>query len=153
MIDAAAAPPVILHVDDDEDFAYLTQLAFKKAGLAASLHHVGSGVECLQFLRREPPYVAAPEPAIVLLDVEMPGMDGREVLAEIVNDAALRHLPVVVLTTRDEDEEILRMYRLRCNSYIRKPSDLATFADVVRKFADYWLSVAVLPNRVTRGRA
>jgi len=143
----AAQRAEILLVDDDEDHAYLTRMAFGKAVRAATLHHVTDGRKCLQFLRRQAPYQAAPVPDLILLDLDMPVMSGPEVLAEIVADEALRHLPVVVLTAHDEQAEVVRMYRLRCNSYICKPADLDTYVDLIRKFADYWLSAAILPSR------
>jgi CheY-like chemotaxis protein len=143
----AVKPAEILLVDDDENYVYLTQRAFQRAKLVANLHHVNDGEKCLAFLRRLPPYSSAPVPDIVLLDIDMPVMDGRQVLAEIVKDEALKHLAVVVLTTRDERPEILRMYQLRCNSYICKPADFDKFVDVVKKLAEYWFSVAMLPSR------
>lgn len=101
----------------------------------------------MQFLRQDFPYGMAPVPDIILLDLDMPVMDGRQVLEEIVKDDSLKHLAVVVLTSRDEHKDVLRMYRLRCNSYICKPTDFNKYVDMVRKFADYWLSVALLPTR------
>lgn len=143
----AVTPAEILLVEDDEDYAYLTRRAFERAALIVNLHHVNNGEKCLKFLRRHPPYSAAPVPDIVLLDLDMPVMDGRQVLAEIIKDEALKHLAVVVLTSRDEHAEILRMYRLRCNSYICKPSEFDKYVDMIGKFADYWLSVVMLPTR------
>ena len=148
----AETPAEILLVDDDEDYVCLTRQAFEQAQLFANLHHVNNGKKCLAFLRRQPPYATAPVPDIVLLDIEMPVMDGRQVLAEIVKDEALKHLAVVVLTTRDEHAEILRMYQLRCSSYICKPAEFDKYVDVIKKVADYWLSVVMLPTR-DRGRA
>jgi CheY-like chemotaxis protein len=142
-----SAPAEILLVEDNEHYVFLTQRAFGEAKLKANLHHVNNGRKCLEFLRRQPPYAAAPVPDIVLLDLDMPVMDGREALTEIVNDAALKHLAVVVLTTRDEYAEVLRMYQLRCNSYICKPVDFEKYVDMIRTFADYWLSVVMLPTR------
>ena len=143
----SVVPAEILLVDDDENYVFLTRRAFRQAKLVANLHHVDDGKKCLEFLRRQPPYSDAPVPDIVLLDLDMPVMDGRAVLAEIVKDDALKHLAVVVLTTRDERAEILRMYQLRCNSYIRKPAEFDKYVDVIRKLADYWLSVVMLPTR------
>lgn len=142
-----AAPAEILLVDDDADCAYLTQRAFGQAKLRANLHHVDDGRKCLAFLRRQPPYSAAPVPDIVLLDLEMPVMDGRHVLAEIVKDESLKHLVVVVLTSQDEPADILRMYQLRCSAYICKPTDYERYVDMIGKFADYWLSVVMLPAK------
>lgn len=141
------SPAEILLVDDDENFAYFTRRALTQANLAANLHHVNNGKRCLEFLRRQPPYADAPVPDLVLLDIEMPVMDGRRVMAEIVGDEGLKHLPVIVFTSRDERAEILGMYRLRCNSYIRKPDNFEEFAAIIKKVADYWLSVVVLPSR------
>jgi CheY-like chemotaxis protein len=143
----AMTPAEILLVEDNEHYVYLTRRAFGKAKLIANLHHVDNGEKCLKFLRRQPPYPSAPVPDIILLDLDMPVMDGRQVLAEIVKDESLKHLAVVVLTSGDEHAEILRMYQLRCNSYICKPMDFDKYVDMIRKFADYWLSVVRLPTR------
>jgi len=143
----AVTPAEILLVDDDDDYVYLTRRAFEQANLTANLHHVNNGRKCLEFLRRQPPYSNAPVPDIVLLDIDMPVMNGRQVMAEIVNDEALKHLAVVVLTSRDEHAEILQMYQLRCNSYICKPAEFDKYVDVIRRFADYWLSIVMLPPR------
>ena len=148
----AITPAEILLVEDNKHYAYLTERAFGKAKLVANLHHVDNGKKCLEFLRHQPPYSDAPVPDIVLLDLDMPVMDGRQVLAEIVKDEALKHLAVVVLTSRDEHAEILRMYQLRCSSYICKPVEFDKYVEMIRKFADYWLSVVMLPTR-DRGRA
>ena len=137
----------ILLVDDNDDHVYLTQRAFRQAKMVTNLHRVANGKECLEFLRRQSPYAAAPAPDIVLLDLELPVMDGRQVLAEIVKDEALMHLAVVVLSSRDEYAEIMRMYQLRCSSYICKPIGFDEYVDVIKKFADYWLSAAMLPTR------
>jgi two-component system response regulator len=146
IMDSVPAAEILL-VDDDENYAFLTQQAFRLAKLIANLHHVTDGKECLKFLRRQPPYSDAPLPDIVLLDLDMPVMDGRQVLAEIVKDDALKHLAVVVLTSRDEHAEILRMYQLRCSSYVCKPVEFDKYVDVIKKLADYWLSVVMLPTR------
>lgn len=143
---SAPAPAEILIADDDEDHVHFTRLAFARAKVSANLHHVDDGRKCLDFLRRRPPYEAAPTPAIVLLDIEMPVMDGRQVLAAIVDDARLKHLPVIVMTSRAEDEEVTRMYRLRCNSYLCKLADFDKYVAMVKRFADYWLSTARLPS-------
>ncbi len=143
----AAAPAEILLVDDDEDYAYLTRRAFGQVRSAANVHHVNDGKKALAFLRRLPPYAAAPVPDIVLLDLEMPVMDGRQVLAEIVDDATLRHLAVVVLTSCDRPADALPLYQLRCSSYICKPADFDDHVDMIRKLAEYWLSVVMLPAR------
>jgi CheY-like chemotaxis protein len=139
----------VLLVEDNDDDVYLTRRAFRAAKFLVNLHHVTDGKKCMAFLRKQPPYADVPTPDLILLDLNMPIMDGREVLAEIVKDEALRHLPVVVLTTSHEAEDVEKMYKLRCNSYITKPVDFEQFVEAVKKFKDYWLSVVVLPNRKT----
>ena len=136
----------ILLVDDNEDDVFLTREAFDAASLRVNLHHVDNGEKCLQFLRRQGPYADAPTPDLILLDMHMPVMNGHEVLAAMVADDKLRHLPVVVLTTSYEAADIQKMYALRCNSYITKPVDFDNFLDVISKFADYWLTVVVIPD-------
>jgi CheY-like chemotaxis protein len=136
----------ILLVEDNENDVVLTRHAFEQAKLLVNLHRVRNGEECLAFLRKEGAHASAVTPDLVLLDLNMPVMDGREVLAELVADPVLRHLPVVILTTSAEESEILRMYQLRCSSYIVKPVDFEQFVQVVRAFGDYWLTAVVLPT-------
>jgi CheY-like chemotaxis protein len=100
----------------------------------------------MQFLRKQGPYAKAPTPDLILLDLHMPIMDGREVLAEIVKDDKLRHLPVVVLTTSYEAKDVEQMYSLRCNSYITKPIDFNNFVQAISQLAGYWLTLVVLPD-------
>ena len=139
-------PAEILLVEDNENDVILTRRAFKDAELAIKLHHVQDGEQCMAFLRKQGQYAAAPTPDIILLDLNMPRMDGREVLAEISGDENLRHLPVVILTTSSAEQEILKMYKLRCSSYIIKPVDLEQFVRVIRLFSDYWLTIVALPS-------
>lgn len=136
----------ILLVEDNEDDVFLTREAFDAAHLRVNLHHVDNGQKCLQFLRRQGPYADAVSPDLILLDMHMPVMDGYEVLAEIVKDEKLRHLPVVVLTTSYEAEDIRKMYGLRCNSYITKPVDFDSFVKAIGQLAGYWLTVVVMPT-------
>jgi CheY-like chemotaxis protein len=124
----------------------LTRLAFKSCKLLLNLHRVANGEECMAFLRRQGKYSDAPSPDLLLLDLNMPRMDGREVLAEIVADKPLSALPVVVLTTSAQDEEILKLYKLRCSSYIIKPIDFEQFLRSVRLISEYWFTVVVLPT-------
>jgi CheY-like chemotaxis protein len=140
-----ARPAEILLVEDNEDDVELTRIGFKKSKLLLNLHHVKDGVECMEFLRKQGSHSHAPRPDLILLDLNMPRMDGREVMAEIVADEALRNLPVIVLTTSTDDEEILKMYNLRCSSYIAKPVDFDQFLRVVQSLADYWFTVVMLP--------
>jgi two-component system response regulator len=135
----------ILLVEDNENDVVLTRHGFRKSNLAVNLHHVEDGVECMAFLRKEGRYADVPTPDLILLDLNMPRMDGREVMAEMVQDKALRRLPVVILTTSSDEQEILSMYDLRCSSYIVKPVDFTQFQRVLSVFADYWFTVVVLP--------
>jgi two-component system response regulator len=135
----------ILLVEDNNDDVELTRMAFAKSKLLINLHHAKDGEECMAFLRKQDKYANAPTPDIILLDLNMPRMDGREVLTEISNDETLRHLPVVILTTSAEESEILKMYKLRCSSYIIKPVNFDQFMRVIQSLADYWLTVVVLP--------
>jgi chemotaxis family two-component system response regulator Rcp1 len=138
-------PAEILLAEDNENDVELTRQSFKRCKLVLNLHHVKDGEECMAFLRKQGKYANAPTPDLLLLDLNMPRMDGREVLAEIVADETLNALPVVVLTTSVQDEEILKMYKMRCSSYIIKPVDFPQFLHVVRSIAEYWLTVVVLP--------
>lgn len=139
-------PAEILLVEDNHYDVILTKEGFKRAKLLVNLHHVENGRECMRFLRRQAPYAQAPTPDMVLLDLNMPVMDGREVLSEIVDDDQLKHLPIVILTTSAEDRDVLNMYKLRCSSYITKPVNFDQFVDVVRSFSSYWFTVVVLPD-------
>lgn len=143
---AYSRPAEILLVEDNDNDVVLTQEGFRQAKLMVNLHHVQDGEECMAFLRKQSVYADAPTPDLILLDLNMPRMDGREVLAEIGNDDALCHLPVVILTTSSAEKEILNMYRLRCSSYIVKPVDFEQFLRVIGLISDYWFTVVVLPS-------
>lgn len=138
---------VVLLVEDNEDHVFLTRASFEEAKLQIDMHHVDDGAKCLAFLRKQPPYEDAPSPDLVLLDIHMPRMDGYEVLDAIVKDDALRHLPVIVLTTSAEALDIERMYGMRCSSYIAKPLDFESFTKAVAQLAGYWLNLVVVPHR------
>ncbi len=138
-------PAEILLVDDNEADVVLTTRCFMKAKLLVNLHSVENGERCMAFLRKEGPFATMPTPDLILLDLNMPVMDGREVLAEISMDKDLRHLPVVILTTSAEERDVLLMYKLRCSSYITKPVDFEKLMEVIRQISNYWLTVVVLP--------
>ena len=138
-------PAVILLVEDNDNDVELAREGFRMSKLVIDLHHLADGEECMAFLRKKGKYADAPTPDIILLDLNMPRMDGREVLTEISRDEKLRHLPVVILTTSQEEQEILKMYKLRCSSYIVKPVNFDQFLRVIQSFSDYWLTVVVLP--------
>ena len=136
----------ILLVEDNPGDARLAVEALREAGVHNNLNWVANGVDAMAFLRRQGKYESAGRPDIVLLDLNLPKKDGREVLAEIKNDAHLRRIPVVVLTTSQAEEDIVRAYHLNANSYITKPVDLEQFIRVVRAFDDFWLTVVELPG-------
>lgn len=141
---SGSRPVEILLVEDNENDVMLTRQGFKKAKLVVNLHHVSNGEECMAFLRKQDEYAGVPDPDLILLDLNMPKMDGREVMAAIVADQHLCHLPVVILTTSAEEQEILKMYKLRCSSYIVKPVDFEQFLRVIRTIGEYWFTVVVL---------
>lgn len=136
----------ILLVEDNEDDVFLTREAFDAAGLKINLHHVDNGKKCLEFLRKQGIYADVPTVDLVFLDMHMPVMDGHQVLKEIVKDAHLQHLPVVVLTTSYEAANIHKMYKLRCSSFITKPVDFESFIKVIAQMTGYWLTVVVMPG-------
>ena len=137
----------ILLVEDNLGDVRLTEEAFKEARFLNHLGVVGDGVDALAYLRRERQYAAAPRPDIILLDLNLPRKDGREVLAEIKEDETLRTIPVVVLTTSQAEQDILRSYGLHANCYVTKPVDLDQFITVIKSIDDFWLGVVQLPPR------
>jgi CheY-like chemotaxis protein len=138
-------PAQILLVEDNQDDVVLTRRGFERAKLMVNLHHVANGRACMSFLRKQGEYEGAPTPDLILLDLNMPIMDGRQVMEEIASDESLRHLPVVILTTSNSERDLLDMYELRCSTYITKPVDFQQFQRVVTGIQDYWFTVAVLP--------
>jgi len=141
-------PITILLADDDEDDRLMTRDALREARLHNDLHTVVDGVELLEYLRNEGAYKnpeTAPWPGLVLLDLNMPRMDGREALQEIKRDPALRALPVVVLTTSKAEEDIVRTYELGVNSFISKPVTFMGLVEVMKAFSRYWLEIVDLP--------
>jgi CheY-like chemotaxis protein len=124
----------------------MTQEAFEHHKLRNSLHVVSDGVEALAFLRREGEFADAPRPGLILLDLNLPRKDGREVLEEVKNDASLRSIPIVVLTTSQAEEDILRSYNLHANAYVAKPVDFERFIQVIRQIDDFFVSVVKLPQ-------
>jgi CheY-like chemotaxis protein len=152
MFDAPVATVCeVLLVEDNPADARLTQEALREGTMRNNLHHVKDGVEALLFLRREGPYENAPMPNVVILDLNMPRKDGRQVLAEMKQDAQLRLIPVVVLTTSEAESDILESYQLNANCYITKPVDLDKFINIVRTIEAFWLAIVKLPNRRADG--
>jgi two-component system, chemotaxis family, response regulator Rcp1 len=137
--------PVLL-VEDSPGDVRLTREAFRDVNAAVHLHVVSDGVEAMAFLRREWPYADAPRPDLTLLDLNLPRMDGREVLAHIKGDGLLKTIPIVVLTTSDAKADIAATYRLQANCYLTKPTQFDEFASLVRSINDFWLTLARLPQ-------
>jgi chemotaxis family two-component system response regulator Rcp1 len=135
----------ILLVEDNPGDVRLTKEALKEGKVRNSLHTVMDGEEAMAFLRKEGKYSGAPRPDLILLDLNLPKKDGREVLAEIKDDDDLKSIPVVVLTTSQAEEDIARTYNLHANCYITKPVDLEQFLNVVHSIEKFWLSVVKLP--------
>ena len=140
-------PAEILLVEDNPGDVRLAVEALKEAKVHNNLTAVNDGASALALLRREGKYANAVRPDLILLDLNLPGKDGREVLSEIKADPGLRTIPVVVLTTSQAEEDILRAYNLSANCYITKPVDLDRFAEIVRSIEDFWLSIVKLPGR------
>jgi chemotaxis family two-component system response regulator Rcp1 len=145
MSPSEAEPIEILLIEDNAGDVRLTLEALKDAKLANRLHVAEDGVIAIEFLQKKGPYADAPTPDLILLDLNLPRKDGREVLAEIKSDVDLRHIPVVVLTTSALNEDILRAYELHANCYVTKPVDLNQFMRIVRVLDDFWLTVVKLP--------
>jgi len=135
----------ILLVEDNPDDVDLTMEALSHTKLANRVAVVEDGVEAMQYLRREGKYANAGRPSLILLDLNMPRKDGRQVLEEIKSDPDLATIPVVVLTTSQADEDIVRSYQLHCNCYISKPVDLTQFMKVVKSIDDFWFAIVSLP--------
>ena len=136
----------VLLVEDNDNDVELMRQSFRKCRTLLNLSHAEDGVECMAFLRKQGEHANAPTPNLILLDLNMPRMDGHEVLTQIVADETLCSIPVVVLTTSADEGEILKMYKLRCSSYIVKPIVFDTFNEVVRSLAEYWFALVVLPK-------
>jgi chemotaxis family two-component system response regulator Rcp1 len=138
-------PVEILLAEDNPGDVKLTRKALEKGRLANNLHVVTDGVETMQFLRGEGEYEGRPRPDLVLLDLNMPRKDGREVLEEIKGSEQLKRIPVVVLTSSEAEEDVIRSYDLHANAYLTKPVDFDGFIDVVGTLEEFWLQVVKLP--------
>ncbi|KTD54722.1 response regulator [Legionella quateirensis] len=138
-------PIEILLVEDSPADIRLTQEALKENKLAVNLNIVNDGVEAMEFLRKENKYAKVPKPDLILLDLNMPRKDGREVLKEVKDDPELRTIPIVILTISKAEEDILLTYKHHVNCYIRKPLDLNQFMDVVKKIESFWFTIVTLP--------
>lgn len=140
-------PLDILLIEDNPADVRLTQEAFRDAKVQNRIHVVGDGVEAMAFLRRQGSFGSIPSPDLIILDLNLPRKDGREVLAEIKCDRTLKHIPVIALTTSQAEEDITKAYDLHVNCYITKPPDLDQFFAVIRSIEDFWLKVVRYPTK------
>ena len=144
-------PIEVLLVEDSPGDVRLTQEAFRDANMSIHLHVASDGVEAMAFLRREGVHVKAPRPDLILLDLNLPKMDGREVLSHIKEDDRLRTIPTVILTTSEAESDIVKSYQLRANCYLSKPVRLEEFERLVKSINDFWLKDVQLPRREPNG--
>ena len=142
----SGVPIEVLLVEDDPGDILITREALAEGKVRNNLHVVSDGVAAMQFLRREGQFADAPRPDLILLDLNLPKKDGREVLADVKQDPSLRRIPVVILTTSQAEEDILRSYDLHANVYVNKPVDLDGFMHVVRKVDEFFVTVVRLPK-------
>lgn len=136
----------ILLVEDNPGDVRLTMEALKESKICNSLNVVADGVEAIAYLRQTGKYINAPRPDLILLDLNLPKKDGREVLTDIKSDDHLKRIPVVILTTSEAEQDILKAYELNANCYITKPVDLDQFIKVIKSINDFWLSIVRLPR-------
>ena len=140
-------PIEILLVEDNPGDARLTLEAMREAKVRNRIHVVEDGVEAMEFLRRQGRFGDAPRPDLILLDLNLPRKDGREVLAEVKADPDLKRIPIVVLTTSRAEEDVLRAYNLHANCYVTKPVDLEQFMKIVSQIDEFWVKVVTLPPK------
>lgn len=138
-------PIEILMVEDNPGDVRLTREALKEGKIWNEIQVVSDGVAALEFLRRKPPYETAPRPDLVLLDLNLPKKDGREVLSSMKADPLLKAIPVVILTTSQAEEDVIRAYNLNCNCYVTKPVDFEQFTRIVQAIEHFWLTIVTLP--------
>ena len=138
-------PVEILLVEDSPSDAALTREALEKGKIANNLNCVGDGVEALEYLNRQGKFANAKRPDLIMLDLNMPRKDGKEVLKELKSDPSLKTIPVIVLTTSHAEQDVLQSYQLNANCYITKPVDFKSFIEVVKSIEQFWLSVVTLP--------
>jgi CheY-like chemotaxis protein len=146
LIGTNGMPIQVLLVEDSPGDVRLTQEAFADANREILLHVASDGMEAMAFLRREGVHSDAPRPDLILLDLNLPKMDGREVLTRIKEDDDLKSIPTIILTTSDAEADIVKSYQLQANSYLSKPVELGAFEELVKSINDYWLVKAKLPQ-------
>ena len=141
-------PIQILLIEDNPGDIRLTQEAFSESQLSIVLNVTTDGVEGINFLKKNPPYSDAVTPDLILLDLNLPKLDGRDVLGEVKQDELLRRIPIVILTTSTAQKDIQDTYALHVNSYINKPVDFDKFFEIIQRIEDFWLTTAVLPTMI-----
>jgi chemotaxis family two-component system response regulator Rcp1 len=146
LFEGQSRPLHVLLVEDNPGDVRLMREALRNGGSARKLEAVEDGEEALAYLRRQHPYGGAPKPDLIFLDLNLPKKDGREVLLEIKQDDALRRIPVVVLTTSEAERDIARVYDLHANCYVKKPTDLDEYMEVIRACENFWLHIVRLPR-------
>jgi len=146
MLAEAVRPIEVLLVEDDEGDVLMTREALEEGKVFNRLNVVGDGVQAIAYLRREKPFADVIRPDLVLLDLNLPRRDGRQVLADVKNDPELRRIPIVVLTTSEAEEDVLRSYDLHANAYVTKPVDFDRFVKVIRQIDEFFISVVRLPS-------
>ena len=139
-------PYRLLLIEDNMDDVELTFEALKESKTDLDIYHVSDGFAALRFLHQEDEYAEKPIPDLILLDLNLPVMDGREVLSTIREDQQLNHIPIIVLTTSSNDEDIRNAYKLNANCYIQKPLDFNQFSQIISKIDEFWLQLAKLPK-------
>jgi len=142
-----STPIEVLLVEDSAGDVRLTREAFREADLPIHLHVADDGVEALAFLRKEGAYASVPRPDFILLDLNLPKMDGREVLAHIKDDDSLKSIPTIILTTSDAETDVVRSYQLQASAYLTKPVQLAAFESLVKSVGTFWLTKVKFPRR------
>ena len=147
VVEAERAHMEVLLVEDSPGDVRLTQEAFREADMSIHLHVAADGVEAMAFLRREGAHADAPRPDLILLDLNLPKMDGREVLARIKADGSLKTIPTVILTTSESEADIVKSYQLQANCYLSKPVQLDAFEKLVGSINDFWLTKVKLPQQ------
>ena len=141
-------PYTILLIEDNPGDVRLTQEAFKAGKKDITLEVVSDGVEALDFLKNQGPYAGKPRPDLILLDLNLPKWDGREVLKKIKSDPEFRSIPIVVLTTSNAKSDVMKSYDLHANCFISKPIDFDNFFNIIHKIEEFWLSTAILPSMI-----
>jgi len=144
------SPVNVLLIEDNPGDVRLTQEALKEGHIDIHLEVVMDGMEAIKYLKKWSPYEAAISPDLIMLDLNLPKRDGREVLQEIKTDPQLKRIPVVILTTSNAEQDILKSYNLHVNCYINKPVDFDKFFEIVQRIEDFWLNTAVLPTMIRK---